>query len=135
MQTLKCHIPKSKELVVQVVNRICEIDKKHSVKVKKDLSTKLSVNERDRCFLIKGFFIFVDEIQHNMLYCGILPITKCESLFKKPCNSKMLYICKASRTSPFKRKMIHKDSILKKVMCITYRNDYILLLFGSARWD
>ena len=28
MQTLKCHIPKSKELVVQVVNRICEIDKK-----------------------------------------------------------------------------------------------------------
>ena len=74
MQILKCHIPKSKELVVQVVNRICEIDKKHSVKVKKDLSTKLSVNERDRCFLIKGFFIFVDEIQHNMLYCGILPL-------------------------------------------------------------
>ena len=27
MQTLKCYIPKSTELVVQVVNRICEIEK------------------------------------------------------------------------------------------------------------
>ena len=67
---------------------------------------------REKCFLIKGFFIFVDEIQDNMLYCCILPITKCESLFKNPCNSKMLDIFKASRTSPFKRKMVDKDSIL-----------------------
>ena len=104
MQTLKRYIRKSTELVVQVVNRRREIDKTNSVKVKKDLSTKLSVSERDRCFLIKGPFIFVDEIQdNNMLYCRILPITKCESLFKKPCDSKILDICKASRTSPFKK--------------------------------
>ena len=91
MQTLKCYIRKSTELVVQVANRICEIDKTNSVKAKKDLSTKLSVNERDRCFLTKGSLIFVDEIQdNNMLYCRILPITKSESLFKKPCDSKML---------------------------------------------
>ena len=71
-----------------------------------------------------------------MLYCRILPITKCESLFKKPCDSKILDICKASRSRPFKRKMIDKDSILKKAMCITYKNDYILLPFVSCiRWD
>ena len=82
MQTLKHYICKSPELVVQVVNRRCEIDETNSVKVKKDSSTKLSVNERDRCFLIKGSFIFGDEIEdNNMLYCRILPITKCESLF------------------------------------------------------
>ena len=55
---------------------------------------------------------------------------------KKPCDSKILDICKASRSSPFKRKMIDKDSILKKVMCITCKNDYILLPFVSCiRWD
>ena len=71
-----------------------------------------------------------------MLYCRILPITKCESLFKKLCDSNMLDICKASRTSSFKRKMIDKNSILKKVMCIAYKNDYILLPFvSSVRWD
>ena len=136
MQTLKCYVRKSTGLVVQVVNRRCEIDKTNSDKVKKDLSTKLSVNERDRCFLIKGSFIFVDEIQdNNMLYCGILPITKSESL-KKPWDSKILDICKASSTSPFKSKMIDKDSILKKVMCITNKNDYIFLPFVSCvKWD
>ena len=88
---------------------------------------------RDRCFLIKGSFIFVDEIQDNsILYCRILPITKCESLFKKSCDSKMLDICKASRTGSFKRKTIDKDNILKKVMCITYKNDYSLLPFVSS---
>ena len=137
MQTLKRYIRKSAELVVQVVNRRCKVDKTNSVNVKKDLSTKLSVNERDRCFLIKGSFIFVDEIQdNNMLYCHILPITKSESLFKKPYDSKILDICKASRTSPFKRKMIDKDSIFKKVMCITYKNDFIFPRFVSCvRWD
>ena len=57
MQTLKCHIRKSKELVVQVVNRLCEIDKTNSVEVKKDLSTKLSVNERE-VFSNQRFFHF-----------------------------------------------------------------------------
>ena len=52
MQILKYYIHKSKELVVQVANRKCEIDKANSVKLKKDLSTKLSVTERDICFLI-----------------------------------------------------------------------------------
>ena len=71
-----------------------------------------------------------------MIYCRILPITKCESLFKKPCDSKMLDIFKAIRTSSFKRKTIDKDSILKKLLCITYKNDYILLHFvSSVRWD
>ena len=137
MQTLKCYIRKSTELIVQVVNRIYDIDKTSSVKSKKDLSTKLFVNERDRCFLIRRPFIFVDEIQdNNMLYCRILPTTKYECLFKKPCDSKMLEICKASRTSHFKRKMIDKDSMFKKVTCITYKNDYILLPFvSSVRWD
>ena len=115
MQTLKRYIRKSTELVVQVVNKRCEIGKTNSAKIKKDSSTKLSVNERDRYFLIKGSLIFVDEIQdNNMLYCCILPITKCESLFNKPCDSKILDICKASRSSTFERKMIDKDSILKK---------------------
>ena len=49
-----------------------------------------------------------------MLHCHILPIKKYESLFKKPFDSKILDICKASRTSPFKRKMIDKDSVLKQ---------------------
>ena len=69
MLTLKHYIRKSTELIVQVLNRRCEIDEKNSVKVKKGSSTKLPVNERDRCFLIKGSFIFGDEIQdNNMLY-------------------------------------------------------------------
>ena len=64
---------------------------------------------------MKGSFIFVDEIHdNNMLYCGILPITKCQSLLKKPCDSKILEICNTSRTSPFKRKVIDKYRILKK---------------------
>ena len=74
IQILKRYIRKSTELVVQVANRRCEIDKTNSVKVKEDLSTKLSVNERDRFFLIKGSFIFVNEKQdNNMLYYRILP--------------------------------------------------------------
>ena len=76
MQTLKCYIRKSAELVSQVNKRICEFDKTNSVKAKKDFSTKLSVNKRDRCSLIKGSFIFVDEIQNNILHCRILPIIK-----------------------------------------------------------
>ena len=114
MQTLKHCIRKSTELVVQVVNRRCEIDKANSVKTKKNLRTKFSVNEGDTCILIKVSFIFFDEIpENNMPYCPILPITKCESLFKKPCDSKILDTCEASKTSRFKRKMIDKDSILK----------------------
>ena len=50
-----------------------------------------------------------------MLHCHILPIKEYESLFKKkPFDSKILDICKASRTSPFKRKIIDKDSVLKQ---------------------
>ena len=58
MQTLKHCIRKSTELVVQVVNRRCEIDKANSVKIKKNLRTKFSVNEGDTCILIKVSFIF-----------------------------------------------------------------------------
>ena len=54
-----------------------------------------------------------------MLHCHILPIKEYESLFKKPFDSKILDICKASRTSPFKRKIIDKDSVLKQGKCTT----------------
>ena len=92
----------------------------------------MSVNERDKCLLIKGSFIFADNIR---LYCRILPITKYDSLFKNPYDTKIIDICKARRTSPFKRKIINEVGILKKI-CVTYKIDYILSPFVSrVKWD
>ena len=71
MQTLKHYIRKSTELVVQVVNRRCEIDKANSVKIKKDLLTKFSVNEGDTCILIKVSFIFFFLMKYQRTICLI----------------------------------------------------------------
>ena len=93
VHTLKSHKRKSKELIVHIVNQKYEIDKANFIKQSKDLCTKLSIHDRDRCFTTQDsfLFLFVDEIlDNNMVLCRIIHLRKFDSLFKRPCDSKIL---------------------------------------------
>ena len=138
MHALKSHKRKSKELIVDIVNQKYEIDKANSIKQSKDLCTKLSIHNRDRCFMTQDsfLFLFVDEIlDNNMVLCRIIHLRKFDSLFKRPCDSKILTFANSVEQVLWNGKWYIKTVLSKKwyVLFIKMIMAYFLLLLQFAR--
>ena len=89
---------------------------------------RISTSSKDRCFLLNDGFVFVKEIRANNTYlCDVL--TQTDSLFAKPCDSKLLNIAFTSKANLFnksKRKLLEKKDLKHKVVCLETGEGYAL---------
>ena len=98
-----------------------------------------SKKKKDNCFLFwnNGNFVFIREKREDTAYVCDIVSQSLDNFFHDPCDSKLLNIAVLKNNGrQFKRVMVDYDDIQKKVICIPYERNYLLLpmLHRMERW-
>lgn len=121
LQTLKKMVRQSRNPIAQVAKRLAELE--NSTKSRpftKESFTHISTRQRDCCFILQNKdYVFVKEMHEDgTLVCDVLHQCKTESFFTDPCDSKLLNIVRVRDISRTTRRLISKQQLIRKVVCL-----------------
>lgn len=121
LQTLKKMVRQSKNPIAQVTKRLTELEASIKCRhVSKEKFTYVSDTLRDGCFLLEnGDFVFIKEKHEDGFFvCDVIRQDDTESFFYEPCDSKLLNICRVRDISRAKRRLILRQQLHRKVVCL-----------------
>ena len=131
LQTIKRLVRNAKNPIAQVTKRLREIEitGKYSSMIRKTETVQISTKRRNRCFQLSDeAYGFVIEKNENGTYlCDVIPQSRTENFFKKPCESKLINIAFIRSFVRAVRKIVTPDEIYRKVVCLPYERGYVLL--------
>ena len=129
LQRLKKLIRNAHNTIVQIVKRLQEFRQMDKRFKHKSLKMKISTLAKDSCFLLSNdtYGIIRDVRSDDTFMCDIIHIDKAESLYKKPCDSKLLNIIYIRNFQSAKRNMIERCQIERKAICLSYNDGYVLM--------
>lgn len=135
MQVLKKYVRKAQNPLVQVVKRSAELENCAASYSVKNICTTISTNEKNAWFLLKsGSYAKVILSQNGQYQCKIYKNQHLHNLFTEPTESKNLGIVILINNTKTE-KLISKDDIKKKVVCVNTENGYVLVpLLSQPKW-
>ena len=111
-----------------VAKRVCELENVGTGYTKKLLLTKASLNRKDRwLFLHYGQFACITDYHKEDFVCDVINSTMLDSLYTDPCNSNYINIYVLKRNHILKRKLVKRSEIKRKVVCLPYNRDFVLV--------
>lgn len=138
LQTIKRLVRNANNPIVQVKKRLTEVEyfgfDYHAVKSN---MTCISTKTRNGCFLLLNEdFAFIKEKKNDgKLLCDIIHQRETHNLFTEPCASKLINIVYIDNFNHISRRLIDKDELYRKVVCLPYSRGYVLfpLLHGVEK--
>ncbi|XP_052472877.1 uncharacterized protein LOC128029257 [Carassius gibelio] len=130
LQVIKKLVRSGKQPLVQVTKRLAERQCTERHARRSQSTTKLTAKMPDNCvFLMDNAVGFIQEKRSDgTLRMDVFRETDCDSLFEKPCNSKLFNIMLVSSDLTMaKRILINRESIYKKAVCLPYKQGYAIL--------
>ena len=125
---LKKYVRKAQNPLSQLAKRIDELENCSVQRNKKHIKTRISTKKKDRWFYLKEDKVAcIDKVVDNGFECRIFKLSNLDSFFSNPCCSKLLNIFYLHSNAHFKRCLIQKDVMTRKVCAISYNNGYVLV--------
>ena len=114
--------------IAQVGKRIIELENVGSHINHKNIKTKVSTNQKDSWFLLNnGDYACIKDTRNNGEFsCDVIHPIHIQNLFTEPCESKCLNIG-VSNNHVFKRKLVTLKDLKRKVVCMSYNNNFIVV--------
>lgn len=140
LQKVKKMVKKAQNPIAQITKRLTELDTYGSTCTTKVTLPNISTRSKDNCFMLDTEdFVFVrKELHDGNLVCDIIGQIHMHEFFEIPCNSKMLniaFIGNSRLKEKLKKKVIDRNSISRKVVCLPYSDGYVFfpLLHGVEK--
>jgi hypothetical protein len=126
-QLKKC-VRNSKNPIAQIAKRSFEFESSVKTNFFKLRFPFISTREKDSCFFTKtGKIAFIKEKRKQTLVCDLCSMNDTESYFVSPCDSKLLNICLLKNNTKFKRQLLEKRDLERKVVCLPVERGFVLL--------
>ena len=129
LQFIKHCVRNSKSPISQCAKRIAERQSSMAFKAN-DYSPIISSSRKNQCIqLFSDDFAFIREVRESDLICDVLKLEVMESFFTQPGDSKLLgvaYISQQHLRTRSRRKCIHRETVKRKVACLSYLDGYVL---------
>jgi len=129
LQVIKKMVRSGKRPLVQVTKRLAERQWTERPSRQFRSTNKLTAKMPDNCvFLMDNTVGFIQEKRNDgTIRMDVFRETDCESVFEKPCNSKLFNIMfVSSDLSMAKRILTNRESIYKKAVCLPYKQGYAI---------
>ena len=139
LQVVKKFVRKSENPLAQIVKRIGELENlAMSGTTQKTSTTKISKMHKDSWFLLQsGDFAQIKEINGDgSCVCDVISKRHHKSLFFEPCDSRQFNIIYVRNIhSVYKRKKISRGNLLRKALCLPYKQGYMIRsLLNNVIW-
>ncbi|XP_065679433.1 uncharacterized protein LOC136071678 isoform X2 [Hydra vulgaris] len=128
MQVIKKFVKSAHNPLAQIVKRSEELENCGSVYSNKPMKTVCSIQDKDCWFLLNnGKFCRVKSLYENG-YCGCAVLRNNEllSFFNNPCDSKSLNIVRIKKNYLSEKCIISKADFSRKVVCMSYKDGFVL---------
>lgn len=130
LQVIKKLVRSGKQPLVQVTKRLAERQSTETHARQFQRKTKITSKMPDNCVLLMDNAVgFIREKRSDgTLRIDMLRETDCESVFEKPCNSKLFNIMFVSSDLTVARSIIlrNRESVYRKAVCLPYKQGFAI---------
>lgn len=129
LQVIKKMVRSGKQPLVQVTKRLAERQCTETNAGRYQSTTKITSKMPDNCVLLMDNAVgFIREKRSDgTLRMDVIGETDCDSIFEKPCNSKLFNIMfVSSDLTAAKRMLTNRASVYKKAVCLPYKQGYAI---------
>lgn len=129
LQAIKKMARSGKQPLMQVTKRLAERQCTETHASQSQMTTKITAKMPDNCvFLMDNAVGFIREERNNgTLSIDVFRETDCDSVFEKPCNSKLFNIMfVGSDLTVAKRMLTNRGSVYRKAVCLPYKQGYAI---------
>ena len=130
LQFLKRKVRSGKNPIAQIAARVIEANANFQEKCNPSIKPKMCSKSPNNCFLISGEkYVFIQNVQEDGTFiCSVVPSDNCENFYPEPFNSKLINVCfcKQSTVQRAKLKILDKSKFLRKVVCLSYKDGFVM---------